>query len=439
MLQKIAGDYGKTGSSNLLKARKDDDTGPRPDIASLCGARFVSVNEMQSGDYLDEQAVKILASREQINARPLYQNEFTYIPTAVIWLKTNHKPIIKGEDDGIWRRLILLPFERKFSENERDRNLEEKLLSQADGILEWIIEGAVKWYESGLKLSPQIISQSAQYRTESDLLGQFFEDEINLAANLRSLDSAVYYEYTRWCINNGTKALAKKRFTQKLAERGIKIEKSNGNLRVTYGNFLTTENNNWNKYLFLYNSENHFELLTFNVDIYTCNECSHEHNVYQYYTNLMLPIKPTLRECFEKMVEEEPIDRRCELCGCNKSIKKTKIWRPGMTLFIELCRFTSLPNGRTCKNNSYVDIPHEIDLSDFCDNSMKTDVSLTYKYKLKGISNHMGNMGGGHYTADCLSITDNKTWNHFDDSSVSQYTGTNINTSYAYVLLYEME
>jgi len=229
VLQKIAGDYGKTGSSNLLKARKDDDTGPRPDIASLCGARFVSVNEMQSGDYLDEQAVKILASREQINARPLYQNEFTYIPTAVIWLKTNHKPIIKGEDDGIWRRLILLPFERKFSENERDRNLEEKLLSQADGILEWIIEGAVKWYESGLKLSPQIISQSAQYRTESDLLGQFFEDEINLAANLRSLDSAVYYEYTRWCINNGTKALAKKRFTQKLAERGIKIEKSNGN------------------------------------------------------------------------------------------------------------------------------------------------------------------------------------------------------------------
>ncbi len=229
VVQKIAGDYGKTGSSNLLKARKDDDTGPRPDIASLCGARFVTVNEMQSGDYLDEQAVKILASREKICARHLYQNEFTYSPTAVVWLKTNHKPIIKGEDDGIWRRLVLLPFERKFDENERDRNLEEKLLTQADGILEWIIEGAVKWYASGLKLSHHIISQSAQYRTESDLLGQFFEDEINLIVNSRSLDSAVYYEYTRWCTNNGTRSLAKKRFTQKLAERGIQIEKSNGN------------------------------------------------------------------------------------------------------------------------------------------------------------------------------------------------------------------
>jgi putative DNA primase/helicase len=228
VLQKIAGDYGKTGSSNLLKARKDDDTGPRPDIASLCGARFVSVNEMQSGDYLDEQAVKILASREKISARHLYQNEFSYTPTAVIWLKTNHKPIIKGEDDGIWRRLILLPFERKFSEDERDRNLEEKLIAQSDGILEWIIEGAVKWYSSGLKLSTQIINQCAQYRTDSDLLGQFFEDEINIIANSRSLDSAVYYEYTRWCTNNGTRALAKKRFTQKLAERGVQVEKSNG-------------------------------------------------------------------------------------------------------------------------------------------------------------------------------------------------------------------
>lgn len=182
-----------------------------------------------------------------------------------------------------------------------------------------------------------------------------------------------------------------------------------------------------------------FNLLTFNVDIYKCLECAHEHCVYQYYTNLMLPVKPTLRECFEQMAEEEPIDRKCEICGCKKSIKRTKIWRPGMTLFIELCRFTSLPNGRLLKNNSNVDIPHEIDISEFCDNSMKTDTTLTYKYKLKGISNHLGYMGGGHYTADCLSVIDNKTWYHFDDSNVSKYDGSNIDTSNAYVLLYEME
>ena len=182
-----------------------------------------------------------------------------------------------------------------------------------------------------------------------------------------------------------------------------------------------------------------FNLLTFTVDIYNCQECSHEHCVYQYYTNLMLSVKPTLKECFEKLIEPEQIDRKCELCKCDKSIKKTKIWRPGMTLFIELGRFTNLPNGMTCKNNSNVEIPHQLDISDFCDNSMKTEKSLTYKYKLKGISNHLGYMGGGHYTADCLSIIDNKTWYHFDDSNVQQYIDSNIDTSNAYVLLYEME
>lgn len=228
VLQKIAGNYGKSGSSNLLKARRDDDTGPRPDIASLCGARFVSVNEMQSGDHLDEQAVKILASREMISARHLYKDEFTYTPTAKIFLKTNHKPIIKGEDDGIWRRLVLIPFERKFAEHERDKNLEDKLMAEADGILEWVIEGAFKWYTSGLNLSQRIVSQSAIYRSESDLLGQFLEDEVDFSPNSRALDSTTYYEYTRWCTNNGTRALSKKRFTQKFEERGIPIKKSSG-------------------------------------------------------------------------------------------------------------------------------------------------------------------------------------------------------------------
>jgi len=228
VLQKIAGDYGKTGSSNLLKARKSDDTGPRPDIAALYGARYISVNEMESGDHLDEQVVKILASRESICARHLYRNEFSFSPAGVIWLKTNHKPIIKGEDDGIWRRLVLIPFDRKFSEEERDKDLEEKLLMQSDGILEWVVEGAVKWYQSGLKLSKKIKDQSASYRSESDLLGQFLEDTTIPDMNGRAIDSGVYFDYSTWCQNNGTKPLSKKRFTQKLDERGYPMVKSDG-------------------------------------------------------------------------------------------------------------------------------------------------------------------------------------------------------------------
>ena len=114
-----------------------------------------------------------------------------------------------------------------------------------------------------------------------------------------------------------------------------------------------------------------------------------------------------------------------------------------MLLYIQLCRFNSLPNGNIWKNNQYIEIPNTIDLSEYCDNSMKTDKSITYKYKLKGISNHMGSLNGGHYTADAVSIIDNNTWYNFNDSRVgrhqSQSQSQSLDTTSAYILMYEID
>jgi P4 family phage/plasmid primase-like protien len=229
VIQQIAGGYGKTGAPSLLKARRDDDSSPRSDIAGLQGSRYVSVNEMQSGDRLDEQVVKMLAGRESISARALYRDHMTYKPSGKVWLKTNHKPVVKEDDDGIWRRLIVIPFNRRFSEDERDPNLEEKLLSEADGILGWIIQGGVKWHQTGLRLCSDIKQQSASYRTESDLLGQFIEEEAELNTEAKTLEKIAYTSYVRWISSNGNRPLSKGRFTQKLCERGIVQVKSNSN------------------------------------------------------------------------------------------------------------------------------------------------------------------------------------------------------------------
>lgn len=183
-----------------------------------------------------------------------------------------------------------------------------------------------------------------------------------------------------------------------------------------------------------------FNLLTFNVNIFKCTICNDEINKYEYNTILCLQVKPTLKECFESYVNEEKLDRICNICKNNTSTSKKIIWRPGILLFLQLGRFKNMPDGRICKNNSYVEIPHQIDISEFCDNSMKTEKSksLSYKYCLKGISNHIGSLNGGHYTSDCVSIMDEKTWYHFDDSRVGKYSGINIDTSNAYILMYEM-
>lgn len=182
-----------------------------------------------------------------------------------------------------------------------------------------------------------------------------------------------------------------------------------------------------------------FNLLTFTMNTFRCSNCNNCNHKFEFNTIMTLDVKPTLAECFENYIKEESIERRCDVCSGKNSIKKKQIWRPGMLLYIHLCRFNHLPNGRIMKNNFQVDIPDAIDISDFCDNTMKTDKTLSYKYKLKGISNHMGSLNGGHYTADGVSIVDNKTWYHFDDSRVGRHQTIPIDNSSAYILMYEME
>ena len=228
VIQHVAGSYGKTGSPSLLKSRRDDDSSPRSDIAGLAGYRYISLNEMQSGDRLDEQVVKLLAGREAISARALYKDHMTYKPSGKVWLKTNHKPVVKEDDDGIWRRLVVIPFGRKFAEVERDPNLEEKLTQEADGILAWIIQGAVKWYQGGLSICPTIKQESTEYRTESDLLGHFLEERVEFDDAARAIETDVYFFYQSWCRANGTNPLSKIRLTQKLKERGVRQLPSNG-------------------------------------------------------------------------------------------------------------------------------------------------------------------------------------------------------------------
>jgi len=224
----IIGDYGRVASSSLLTVRRDGDAAPRNDLATLAGARYVAINELQAGDRLDEQVVKMLAGREAISARFLHKEFFEFMPTFKPWLRTNHKPIITGDDNGIWRRLVLIPFRKQFTNDQKDPNLEQKLLAERDGILAWMVEGALMWKRDGLKLSQTILRECASYRKESDLLGEFLEEVCKPDPNQKVEQTDLYKQYRAWSNSNGVKAVAKASFTRRLAERGHTEKRSNG-------------------------------------------------------------------------------------------------------------------------------------------------------------------------------------------------------------------
>src|SRR5699024_1197569 len=139
-IQNVLGDYAKQTNANTF-IRKQNDTNINNDIARLDKARFVSAVESEQGQQLAESLVKQLTGGDKIAARFLRKEFFEFKPEFKIFFSTNHKPIIRGTDDGIWRRIRLIPFNARFEGSKRDINLSDKLAKESPGILNWALEG----------------------------------------------------------------------------------------------------------------------------------------------------------------------------------------------------------------------------------------------------------------------------------------------------------
>jgi len=184
-----------------------------------------------------------------------------------------------------------------------------------------------------------------------------------------------------------------------------------------------------------------YQFMGFAINKIQCENCKNINTNFENIPVLTLNVKCSLKECLNNFIEPEQInDYECSICQSKQIAHKiTKIWRNPYVLFIHLKRFKVLNTGRILKDNTNVDIPHEINLTNYCDESLFTEKSIKPIYKLKGISNHHGGMGGGHYTADCKCIINEDIWYNFDDTNVSRYQNNNINMSSAYILMYELK
>jgi putative DNA primase/helicase len=205
------------------------------DIAALRGARLVMASEGEAGKRMSEAVLKRVTGKDKVTARFLRQEFFTFSPTFLILLATNHKPNFRGQDEGLWRRVKLIPFTRFFAPHERDYDLHPKLLAESAGIVAWAVRGAVEWYRDGLK-DPAIVSKaSREYRETSDALSGFFPGVLVKQQGSRIIGSEVFNAYLDWC--EAENLPQKERWTRQgfysaLEERGV------SKVRVTAGTAL---------------------------------------------------------------------------------------------------------------------------------------------------------------------------------------------------------
>lgn len=229
VLSRLLGDYSKSLPQRTL-LEKNGESIPN-DIAMLEGARLSLASEFKDNARIDEALIKAITGGDEITARFLGKEYFRFQAQVKIVLSTNHKPEIRGADDGIWRRMVLIPWLEKIEDDEKDLDLAEKLWDERSGILNWCLSGLRDMTAAGglRKLIPRGVAEANQeYREESDFIGQFIEEraEMGLGEEFWESSQDLYAAFRDWMEDSGNKPWTKITFGRALSGRpGIEPKK----------------------------------------------------------------------------------------------------------------------------------------------------------------------------------------------------------------------
>ena len=176
----------------------------KPEMAEVKGKRLLIAAEMQEGARLNDSTVKQLCSTDDVFAEKKYKDPFSFTPCHTLVLYTNHLPKVSASDDGIWRRLIVIPFDAKIEGNADIKNYGEYLYNNAgESILAWIIEGSKKVIELDYQIPvPKCVQDAiAEYRAQNDWFGHFLDEKCDIGESLKESSSSLYQAYRNYCID----------------------------------------------------------------------------------------------------------------------------------------------------------------------------------------------------------------------------------------------
>lgn len=227
LLKETLGSCAVKGPVSLLAEQSADR--PRNDIASLAGARMVTISETPQNLKLDEATVKNLTSQDVISARLLHKEFFEFRPCFTPLLDTNHAPRPREGGEAIWRRLVIVPWPILIPEQQRDCMLRDRLLEELPGILTWIVEGAALYLSSGLKTPAVLVGATQELRDVCDDLGQWMQAETVADSRSQVQSSQLYAAFRQWNEREGNRyTMAPRTFSQQLNDRGWRKRKAGG-------------------------------------------------------------------------------------------------------------------------------------------------------------------------------------------------------------------
>jgi P4 family phage/plasmid primase-like protien len=237
LLNAVGPDYAMQAAPDLLMTKRGD-THPT-DKADLFGKRIVCCIESDEGRRLSEAFVKSLTGGEKVRARRMREDFWEFNPTHTVFLATNYKPEVKGDDHAIWRRLALIPFVMTFwnpdkgetgkPELKQDKTLPATLEAEAKGILAWAIRGCREWQLGGLRVPEEVRAATTRYQAEEDKIAMFITDECVLGASCKVRGGQLYGAYKQWADGIGEAPMTMAKFGRRIKKRPeISDDRSNG-------------------------------------------------------------------------------------------------------------------------------------------------------------------------------------------------------------------
>lgn len=221
----LGDDYAKGIPTQSLYAKREEKE-TAPELTRLIGARFAYASEGKENEKLNTGMVKRFTGDEKMTARGLYSAPVDFQPQFTVLFSTNHKPKIDDTTNSIWDRTRLIPFTRRFTDEEVDPSLRKKFLAESSGILNWLVEGAVKFYQNGLKLPDcAAVTQATQdYRSDSDKVQSFLLERCVFGRDYRVQVGTLHSAFEQWCqIELGGADMSLPSFRDKVKEKGYSI------------------------------------------------------------------------------------------------------------------------------------------------------------------------------------------------------------------------
>jgi putative DNA primase/helicase len=178
---------------------------------------------------------------DELKARFLFQEHFTFRPQFKVFLGTNHLPHIKDPDNAIWERIRRVPFNVHIPQADRDKALDERLKAELPGILAWAVRGCLEWQKLGdLKEPEPVIESTAAYRQEMDSIGRFLDEHCTVSPQVRVKMGDLYAAYKKWCELIGETPVSLTALGLRLDEQGFEKKISGGTWRLGLGLSATT-------------------------------------------------------------------------------------------------------------------------------------------------------------------------------------------------------